>query len=255
MKLKLTIAATLAAFGAVPAAQAATVSYDVFERFYEPDTQPSDSIFIGTFDYDSSTHTVSNLMGKLSESMTGGSKGYPHDTMTWLDLSHQLVSWYDASLHGTFAAVFRNTNTLTFWTGAGDDWFATHSTLGAAWHPSTGIDAGGVYSGFPKPAKNPGNAYALIFVPDDPLAALTTAQLRKLAYADCAPGGMMGAVCMTGTSDLPGGYGAIGTMSGYPVEQIITRVPVPVPEPETYAMMLAGLGVLGSIARRRRRSE
>ena len=254
MKLKLMTVAAMAAFAAVPAAKAGTVGYNVFERFYEPDTQPSDSIFIGTFDYDAATHAVTNLKGRLSESMTGGTKGYPDDTMTWLDLNNQLVSWHDATLHGTFAAVFKNTDTKTFWTGAGDDWFATHPTLGAAWHPSTGVDAGGVYYGFPKPAKNPGNAYALIFVPDDPLAPLTPAQLNKLAYADCAPGGMMGAVCMTGTTVA--GYGSIGTMSGYPVAQVITRmaVPVPVPEPETYAMMLAGLGVLGGIARRRRRT-
>lgn len=95
---------------------------------------------------------------------------------------------------------------------------------------------------------NPGNAYALIFVPDDPLVALTQAQINKLAYADCAPGGMMGAVCMTGTSAA--GYGAIGTMSGYPVSQVITAVPVP--EADTYAMLSLGLAVTGFIARRRR---
>ena len=31
------------------------------------------------------------------------------------------------------------------------------------------------------------------------------------------------------------------------------QVVVPVPEPESYAMMVAGLGVLGMVARRRRR--
>jgi len=30
--------------------------------------------------------------------------------------------------------------------------------------------------------------------------------------------------------------------------------PTPVPEPETYAMMLVGLGLIGAVARRRRRS-
>lgn len=58
----------------------------------------------------------------------------------------------------------------------------------------------------------------------------------------------MGAVCMTGTSAA--GYGAIGTMSGYPVSQVITAVPVP--EPDTYAMLCLGLAVTGFIARRRR---
>ena len=63
-----------------------------------------------------------------------------------------------------------------------------------------GIAVGGIYAGFPVAGSNPGNAYALIFVPDAPLTSLTQAQIDKLAYADCAPGGMMGAACMTGTS-------------------------------------------------------
>ena len=81
----------------------------------------------------------------------------------------------------------------------------------------------------------------------DPTTALTSAQIDKLAYADCAAGGMMGAVCMTGTSVA--GYGAEGTMSGYPLSQTITAA---VPEPETWGLMLAGLTVIGAIARRRR---
>ena len=51
------------------------------------------------------------------------------------------------------------------------------------------------------PGANPGNAYAMIFVnTPDPTAPLTQAQIDKLAYADCAPGGMMMATCMTGTT-------------------------------------------------------
>jgi hypothetical protein len=38
------------------------------------------------------------------------------------------------------------------------------------------------------------------------------------------------------------------------IDDINLRVATPVPEPESYAMMLAGLGVIGFIARRRRRS-
>jgi PEP-CTERM motif len=38
------------------------------------------------------------------------------------------------------------------------------------------------------------------------------------------------------------------------IDDINLQVATPVPEPETYAMMLAGLGVIGFIARRRRRS-
>jgi hypothetical protein len=38
------------------------------------------------------------------------------------------------------------------------------------------------------------------------------------------------------------------------IDDLNLRIATPVPEPESYAMMLAGLGVIGFIARRRRRS-
>jgi len=224
------------ALGSLVAGAAQADSYNVVTTFFEPDTQPKDSIFKGSFDFDASTRTISHLRGQLSESMTGSSAA----DMTWLDLNYQLASWYDAALGGTFAAVFKNDNTRTFWTGLGGD----------GWTPAAGVAVGGVFHGFPGAAANPGNAYALIFVPNDPLASLNQAQINKLAYADCAPGGMMGAVCMTGTSVA--GYGAVGTMGGYPVAQQITAA---VPEPSSYALMLGGLALVAGLARRQRRSQ
>ncbi|MGY1488612.1 PEP-CTERM sorting domain-containing protein [Methylobacillus pratensis] len=232
------VSALLMAAGAGQAL-AAVSSYNIETVWYEPDTQPRDTIFLGSFDYDSATKTVSNLKGILSESMTGDAVGYPGDNMTWLTLDYQLQSWYDASLGGTFAAAFKNDNTNTFWTGLGGD----------GWSPQAGVNAGGVYYGFPSAGNNPGNAYALVFIPDDPLQALTQIQINHLAYADCAAGGMMGAVCMTGTSESA--YGAIGTMSGYPISQTITAA---VPEPSTYAMLGLGLALMGAAARRRRQA-
>lgn len=203
-------------FGAVPATQAAITNYNVITTFYEPDTQPRDSIFIGSFAFDDVTKTVSNLQGILSESMTGDPRAYPNDNMTWLPLNYQLSAVYDATLGGLLVTTFKNSSTNTFSTMLGGD----------GWSPQAGVNAGGVYYGFPKAASNPGNAYATIFVnTTDPLAPLTQAQLDKLAYADCAPGGMMGAVCMTGTSAT--GYGSVGTMSGYPKSQVITAPVAP----------------------------
>ncbi|MDD4882113.1 MAG: PEP-CTERM sorting domain-containing protein [Gallionellaceae bacterium] len=241
MKKLLLIGGALAVFAGAPMAQAAVTTYNVVETFHEPDTQPSDSIFTGSFTFDDVSMTVSNLSGWLTESMTGSGTGpAPYYDMTQLNLTHQLSSVYDPVLGGLLVTTFLNDNTHTFTTMTGGD----------GWTPGAGVAVGGVYYGFPAPAANPGNAYAMIFVnTTDPTAPLTQAQINKLAYADCAPGGMMGAVCMTGTTVA--GYGSIGTMSGYPVSQTITAA---VPEPETYALMLSGLGMVGFIARRRRKA-
>jgi hypothetical protein len=219
----------------VRVAEAALTSYNITATWYEPETQPRDSIFKGTFDYDSVTHTVSNLKGFLSESMTGTNAS----DMVWIPLNYQLANgdaahtytWHDAMLGGTFAATFFNNDYKTFWTATGGD----------GWSPQAGVDVGGVYYGFPNPANNPGNAYALIFVPDNPLAALTQAQIDRLAYADFRPlvgpggidgGGMMGAVGMTGVMFRgmgPNGTNIVGTMGGYPVSQVITAPTVTLP--------------------------
>lgn len=280
MKKRLLIAGALALLGGIQIAQAAT--YNITTTWYEPETQPRDSVFIGSFDYDAATHSVTNLQGLLSESMSGDAIAYnpasgPRgtDNMNWVPLTNQLANgdaahtytWHDASLGGTFATVFKNSNSLTFWTGSGGD----------GWSPQAGVDVGGVYANWPKKMAtfNPQNAYALIFVPDTLSTANTTSNplalswdestgtgslgLAHTAYADFLnlvgpngydAGGMMGAVGMTGTSARI--YGSVGTMSGVPFSQVITLAAAPVPEPESYAMFLAGLGLMSVIARRRK---
>lgn len=213
--------------GQGPASIAAHVitRYKVVTTFKEPDTYPRSTVFTGSFVFDATTGTVSQLGGMLTEAMTGASAGAaPYFDMTQVTLSNQLSAVQDAALGGVLVATFRNSNTATFWTGLGGD----------GWTPAAGVDVGGLYYGYPSKATgitNPGNAYAMIFVnTSDPTAPLTAAQLARLAYADCVPtapggmqngGGMMGAVCMTGTSLA--GYGAVGTMSGEPFSQVITK--------------------------------
>ncbi len=201
--------------GAASTATDIITHYTVVTTFHEPDTQPRDSIFIGRFTANATQGTVTGLRGELSESMTGSpSSTEPSYGMTWLSLTHQLDARAAPGGDGLLVTTFQNPSTLTFTTLFGGD----------GWSPEAGVAAGGVYAGFPNAASNPGNAYVRIFVnPANPTATLTPAQIDTLAYADCAPGGMMGAVCMTGTSVA--GYGAAGTMSGYPVSQVISRVP------------------------------
>lgn len=252
--MKTMFALALSAGLVTSAAHASVSNYSITTTWYEPATQPRNTIFNGSFTYDTSTKTITGLQGQLSESMTD-TNGMPIDAnhMVWLTLSNQLVSWYDNSLGGTFAAVFKNTNTKTFYNPGGAGPHPVAADGGDFWSPEVGVSMGGVYYGFPVKATNPGNAYALIFVPDSPLDALTQGQIDKLAYADCTPtapggmmmgGGMMGSVGMTGTSVA--GYGHVGTMNGYPASQVITLVPSP------GAAALLGAG--GLLAMRRRRS-
>jgi hypothetical protein len=191
--------------GKSAAATASNVAnYNIVETFHEPMTQPNDTIFTGTFTYDSVNKTVSNLMGALSESMTKVNGVYAAP-MTTVHLMNQLSSvpvtlgGVDGLLVTTFALATTDTFDLGGFAPGGTQYF--------------GLTAG---------TPNNHNAYAMVFVnTTDPTATSAQAQIDKLAYADCTAGGMMMSSCMTGTTMA--GYGSMGTMMGEPVSQVITK--------------------------------
>jgi len=224
MKFKklLLITGSFLTIASIQIAQADVLTnYNVVETFYEPMTQPNNSIFTGSFTFDSTTKTISNLTGKLSESMTGD--GVNPATMSLVPLTYQLSAKSDGQ-GGELVTTFALNTTNTF--------------------------KGGVYAPGNMLTYGNSNAYAMIDVNlSNPTAALTTGQINLLAYADCTPGGMMGKACMTGTTVA--GYGTLGSMAGYPVSETITRVS-PVPEPTEGALLLSGLGLLGFISARRK---
>jgi len=210
--------------GAASAPADVITQYGIVETFHEPATQPNDTIFTGTFSFNSTTRTVSNLQGDLTQSMTGGCAtiagcpgSYGSVPMTTVFAQYQLESQAVTlgGVDGLLVTTFVLNTTNTFYNVGGD-----------GWSPKWGVDVGGIYYGWPT-AKNPfnggvGNSYAMIFVNTaDPTVPLAQAQINMLAYADCSAGGMMGAVCMSGTSIA--GYGAVGTMGGYPFSQVITK--------------------------------
>jgi hypothetical protein len=207
----------------MPVAHASTTTYDVTQTFnqvvYNTSHPTWDTIFTGSFAFDSASNTVSNLTGSLTQAMSGNA--------TSRQLDYQLSSVYDAALGGLLVSSFYRNSTDVFQGG--------------------GFVTGGKYT------YGNQNAYATVFVNlADPTAVLTQAQTNKLAYADCTTGGLMGMMgtCMTGWLTATGTKG--GTMQGtFPISQTITAA---VPEPETYAMLMAGLGLMGFIARRRRTS-
>lgn len=218
------LAAMVVATIASTHAQAVVTTYSVTQTFnqvvYDASHPDWDTIFTGSFDFDSHTNTVSNLMGSLSQAMTGNT--------VFRALDYQLSSVYDAAIGGLLVSVFHQNTTDVF-------------------------QGGGFATGGTKEYGNQ-NAYATIFVnTTDPTAAPTADQIAKLAYGDCTTGSLMGMgagakTCMTGWVDSAQADLSGGTMQGtYPISQTIAAVP----EPETYAMLLAGLGLVGFAVRRR----
>ena len=205
------VVATNGEGNSAPATTGALRFYSVVETFHEPMTQPNDSIFTGTFTFDTTNKVVSNLTGTLTQSMTknGGVFGPPMTTVT---LSNQLssVAATLGGVNGLLVTTFKLQNTYTLDPAAG--------TV-----DPTGFAPGGTqYYGLAAGTPNPMNAYAMIFVnTTDPLTPIAQAQINKLAYADCTAGGMMMTSCMTGTTMM--GYGRMGTMMGEPVSQVVTE--------------------------------
>jgi hypothetical protein len=185
--------------------------YSVVETFHEPRTQPNDTIFTGTFTFDSTSKAVSNLTGTLTQSMTknGGVFGPPMTTVTLANQRSSVAATL-GGVSGLLVTTFKlqDTRTLDPAPGAVDP---------------TGFAPGGTqYYGLAAGTPNPMNAYAMIFVNvADPAATIEQLQIDKLAYADCTSGGMMMMSCMTGTTVA--GYGRTGTMAGEPVSQVVTE--------------------------------
>lgn len=223
MKLQslFTLCAVTAA-ACLPTVQAHEVSYNVMQTFnqvvYDASNPTWDTLFTGTFDFNQHTGEVSNLQGALTQAMTGNTASR--------QLSHQLSAVYDSDLGGYVVTVFLQNSTDVF--------------------------AGGGFAVGGSTTYGNQNAYATIFVnAADPTAALTAAQIDKLAYADCTTGSLMmgNTKCMTGWVNHAKANLAGGTMQGtYPITQTITAVP----EPGGAALALAGLAALATWLRRTR---
>lgn len=248
-----TLATAIAMVGATFTAHAAVTNYDVTQTYnqvvYNNSAPDKDTWFFGSFTYDSDTQTVSNLTGKINQAMDGGP-----GVSAWVYLTNQLSSIAvdtnsDGINDGLVVSTFKNGDTNVF------NPVHPSYTLGPFFGGTFGTNGkmGAVYTSGTQ------NAFVSVFVNlADPTAALTQSQLDYIAYGDCTPAALMprngsGTKCMAGWNAYDA-YGVLipgGTMQGtLPNMQTITAA---VPEPETYAMLLAGLGLLGIAARRRNR--
>jgi len=229
MKMKKTagIAGAVCLLAGAQMAQAAM--YNVTGVFDEPQTGTGHTTFVGTFDWDATSNTLSNLQGTMNATM------YPnpmHGALPDYNLTHQLAFDYDAVTGNVVASVFKENSTDVFFGGgynAGDT-----MKLGAVMGPMT--------DGF---MPNENVYFTLAFN-----ANTMMGMLDEMVYGDCAPGGLMGPMmtgnmCMTGHSVAKVGYA--GTMDAIPASLSISAVPVPA------AVWLFGSGLLGLVAVARRK--
>jgi hypothetical protein len=223
MKSKLILAAVTALAITGTPAQASLLNYNVQETFFEPAYGGMyNTVFNGTFTYDTFAQSITNLTGTLSEAMTGMMNG---GVQKLLNLNfNPVASSTDANGNVTAHAFLLN-STPIYSDGAYDSTAAMKLT-GVA------------------------NAYATIFVSAAQLAGtnelLASSSFSKLFYGDCQPGGMMGPMCMTGFG-VAGG--TVGSMGGYVLsERVWAAAPAAVPLPAaawTFLSSMIGLLFFG----------
>jgi len=217
----------------VSMAQATTLSYNVTGVFHEPQTQPRDTIFNGSFDWDGSV--VSNLHGSMNSSMyeTDNINPIPNFSFPLMELNYQLSQ----SIVGDMvtATVFLK-NTTDVFSGGG---YVTGDALRYGNSPAFGLPADG---------NSPNdNAYFSFAFDKTSMAGI----LDEMVYADCTAGGMMGQFCMTGFGGVLDGTAShpmgAGSMGAYASSLTISAVPVPA------AAWLFGTALAGLVGISRKR--
>lgn len=254
-------------FAGASAAQATT--YDVSARFFDGGIQ-GQTLFNGTFDWNGSTLT--SFSGGLTQSMwawnetftltnpTPPASAQPLTAQTYIN---KKSGWTVADLQaagGGQAPVLNLTYQLGSVTAPDADGdvlasvFLVNSTnvyTGGGYLTNGPMKYGSMMDGY---TPNLNAFFTLAFNAADPTNTATA--MGKIVYGDCTAYGLMGPMltgnmCMTGLdSNGVDSGGVFGSMGGYPTN--LTIVAAPVPEADTYALLLVGIGITGLLVRRRR---
>lgn len=233
------LAGALAAFAGAPSAQAET--YTVSARFFDGGIQ-GETLFNGTFNWDGSALT--SFSGGLTQSM------WAWDAVSNTYKNMKSASLADLIANGGGQPPVLN---LTYQLGSITAPDANGDVLASVFlKNSTDVFSGGGYlsNGPMKYGAMDGNTpnmnafFTLAFHATSPTN--TSTALNKIVYGDATPYGLMMPM-ITGNMAMTGLVGG-GSMGGYPTHLTI----VAVPEPESYVMLMAGLGLLGLMVRRRK---
>jgi len=211
------LTASMLIITSIPVAQAVAVTYNVTGTLLEPMTQPLNTVFNGSFNWDG--FTVTDLHGTMNSSMYLTDDINPDYASTFplMYLNHQLSQNVDGNI--VTASVFLE-NTTDVFRGEG------YQTKDVAFY--------GYYDGNTRNW----NAYFTFAFDKTTMEGV----LSEMVYGDCTDGGMMGATCMTGHQ-----FG--GTMGAVPSTIEITPQVVPVPA----AVWFFGTALAGLVGVSRRR--
>jgi len=214
------LTASMLIITSIPVAQAVAVTYNVTGTLLEPMTQPLNTVFNGSFNWDG--FTVTDLHGTMNSSMYLTDDINPDYASTFplMYLNHQLSQNVDGNI--VTASVFLENTTDVFLDGGYQtgDMFRYGSTVFGS-----------------NDNEYNDNAYFTFSFDKTDMSGV----LETLAYADCTAGGMMGEFCMTG-------HKLFGTMSASPLSLQISAVPIPA------AVWLFGSALLGMIGVSRKRT-
>jgi len=208
-------------FANISTAQASNVSYGVTGIFDEPQTSIGHTTFLGSFNWDADSETVSNLQGSMNVTMHDPSM-YPD-----LNLGYQLAQSVVGNI--VTATVFLEDTSDVFMFGG----YTAGDTM------KYGTSFGPTFEDGNTPNKN---AYFSFAFDKTTMVGI----LDEVVYGDCTDGGLMGQMCMTGHSMEKVGFS--GTMAAVPTSISISAVPVPA------AVWLFGSALLGMIGVSRKRT-
>ncbi len=170
--------------------------FDITLTFYEPVYGGnSNTVFNGSFNYDFTTSSLSNLTGTMNEAMLGPKALLPHE------LQYDSPSSSDGSGGLIISAFMFNTTPLVS-TNTNGNANVTIDVSAAQLAETVGAGLG-----------------------------LATSLFNNLSYADCSAGGLMGTACMTG---LVGGGTMGGTPTSEIVTLMSKSSPAAVPVPAAF---------------------
>ncbi len=197
--------------------------YDITADFMRGNSNAPYTEFVGSFNYDSSSQTITNLTGYMNEGMQLTVANFEADLASGNTTAPYILTF---TYQGPTTTVNPNP------TG-----YINATTYQSSSQTTVSSTAGNAYMNISINASDP----TLTSIPELVLYGTTgVAYTSPVYYMDCNSGGLMGSTCM-----------GLGAMKEGFLSETVTLVP----EPEEYGMLLLGFGLVGYQIKRKQRKS